>query len=231
MRRPLLYGSLAGALLLALALTAARRAGLVEATLPLPAGQGAWLASRAAALTAYLALTIEMALGLFLSTGLADRWIARARSVELHQWLSRASLALIAGHAGALLADRVVPFDLLDVTVPFLAPYRRLAVGLGIASAWLVVALHASFALRGRLGPRLWRSLHYASFAVFALATAHGVLAGTDSRQAAPRALYLGSGALVGLLLVWRILASVVRPGSATSSGAKPPHGADTQRA
>lgn len=231
MRRPLLLGSLAGALVLALALSIARRAGLVEVTLPLPAGQGAWLASRAAALTAYLALTLEMALGLFLSTGIADRWIARARSVELHQWLSSATLALIAGHAGALLADRVVPFDLLDVTIPFLAPYRRLAVGLGIATGWLVVAVHASFALRSRLGPRLWRSLHFASFGVYALATAHGVLAGTDSRQGAPRALYLGSGALVGLLLLWRILASVVRPGPAAPLGARRPDGAGTQRA
>jgi predicted ferric reductase len=231
MRRPLLLGALAGALVLALALSVARRAGLVEATIPLPAGQGAWLASRAAALTAYLALTIEMALGLFLSTGLADRWIARARSVELHRWLSIASLALIAGHAGALLADRVVPFDLLDVSIPFLAPYRRLAVGLGVAAGWLVLALHASFALRSRLGPRLWRSLHFASFAVYVMATVHGVLAGTDARQGAPRALYLGSGALVGLLLLWRILASVARRGPSTSSVTTGSHGADTLRA
>jgi predicted ferric reductase len=218
MRRPVLIGALAGAFVLAIALSIARRAGLVTATLPLPMGHGAWLASRAAALTAYLALTLEMALGLFLSTGLADRWIARARSVELHQWLSIATMVLIAGHAGALLADRVVPFDVLDVIVPFLASYRRLAVGLGVASGWLVLIVHASFALRGRLGPRAWRSLHYASFAIYALVTAHGVLAGTDSRHGAARVLYLGSAALVGLLLLWRILATAARRGAAAST-------------
>lgn len=167
-------------------------------------GPGAWLASRAAGLTAYLALTLEIALGLFLSTGVADAWMARARSMELHRWLSRGSLALVAAHASALLLDRAVRFDLVDMLVPFVSGYRPFAVGLGVLGAWLAWGVHVSFSLRDRLGQRLWRALHYSSFGVYALATAHGLLAGSDGGRAGVGALYLGSAALVGALLVAR---------------------------
>lgn len=164
-------------------------------------GPGAWLASRAGGVTAYVALTIEIAFGMFLSTGVADRWIARARSIELHRWLSRGALLLVIGHAAALLFDRVQPFDLVDLVVPFAAPYRTFAVGLGVVAMWLLWLVHVSFGLRQRLGQRLWRTLHYASFGVFGLATAHGALAGTDEL----RVLHLASGALVTLLIFVRM--------------------------
>lgn len=164
-------------------------------------GPGAWLASRAGGITAYVAMTLEIVLGLFLSTGIADAWIARARSIELHRWLSRGVLALVIGHAGALLLDRVQPFGLVDVLVPFVAPYRTFAVGLGVIALWTLWIVHVSFGLRARLGQRLWRALHFASFGVFVLATAHGALAGTDGL----RALYLAAGGVVSALTLVRI--------------------------
>lgn len=171
-------------------------------------GPGAWLSSRAGGVTAYVALTIEIAFGMFLSTGVADRWIARARTIELHRWLSRGTLLLVIGHAAALLADRVQPFDLVDVLVPFAAPYRTFAVGLGVLAMWLLWMVHVSFAFRQRLGQRVWRALHFASFGVFGLATAHGALAGTDDL----RVLYLASGALVALLILVRMARATKSP-------------------
>lgn len=165
-------------------------------------GPGAWLASRAGGITAYVALSLEIALGLFLSTGAADRWIARARSVELHAWLSRGTLLLVAAHASALLLDRVQPFGLVDLLVPFAAPHRTVAVAFGIVATWVAWLVHLSFALRHRLGQRLWRALHYASFGVYALATAHGVLAGSDSIPW----LYLGSASAIAVLLGLRVV-------------------------
>lgn len=165
-------------------------------------GPGAWLASRAGGVTAYVALSIEIAFGMFLSTGVADRWIARARSIELHTWLSRSTLLLVVAHASALLLDRVQPFGILELVVPFAAPHRTVAVALGILATWLAWLVHLSFSLRKRLGQRVWRALHYASFGVYALATAHGVLAGSDSIPF----LYLGSAAVIVSLLGFRVV-------------------------
>lgn len=209
MHKHLIRGLVIGLGLALLVAAIAARVGRPIASPPLPEGSGAWLAARAGGLTAYLALSLEIVFGLFLSTGVADRWIARGRAVELHQWLSLATLGLVAGHAGVLLLDRFVGFDALDLVVPFLARFpseeRRVGVGLGVLGGWIMLLVHASFALRARLGARAWRLMHYAAFVAFGLATAHGATAGTDASQPPARALYLGMAALVGLLLLARL--------------------------
>ena len=211
MNRPILGGFVGGALALALLATVGARAGVVAFPLDRPEGPALWLASRAAGITAYLALTLDVVFGLFLSSSMADGWIARARSVEVHRWLSSVVLTLTAAHAIALLGDRVVRFDLLDVLVPFLAPYRPFAVGLGVVAAYAAVVLHGSFALRSRLGPRVWRALHHLSFALYALATAHGLTAGSDAHLPWLRALHLASVGIVLPLTAHRVLAGWTR--------------------
>ncbi len=197
-------GVLAGLAVLALAGTAGARLGWVALPIERPAGHAFWQVSRAAGFAAYAALTLEMLLGLFLSTDLADRWIARARTIELHRWLSATALALTFTHAAALLGDRYIRFDALDVLVPFLAPYRSIAVGLGVLAAWAAVIVHVSFELRTRIGQRAWRALHGVSFFLYLGATAHGLLAGTDSGLPWIRGVYAASAALVLWLTLYR---------------------------
>ncbi len=200
MRRPIVLGIVVALALLVLGDAIAARAGLVGAGLSRSAGPWFWVASRAAGVTAFVALTLDVTFGLFLSTGLADAWIARARSVEIHRWLSASALSLAGLHAVALVGDSFVRFDLLDAIVPFISSYRPLAVGLGVLALWLAWAVHASFSVRRRIGVARWRLLHYASFGVFALACAHGLLAGHDAWM---RSVYLVAiGAVAALLLV-----------------------------
>lgn len=170
-----------------------------------------WMASRAAGFTAYVALSLEVALGLLVSTGALDRLLARARIVELHQWLSSATLLLVAAHALVLLGDGFAGLDALDLTIPFLAPVARLPTALSVLSAWILVGLHASYAMRGRLGARTWRKLHYASFGLYALATIHGIAAGTDVARPWAITIDAGSGLVVGALLIARIRQSMAR--------------------
>src|SRR6478752_6381073 len=54
---------------------------------------------------------------------------------------------------------------------------------LGVVAAQLAGLVVLSFPLRKRIGVRTWRRLHFATFAIFALATAHGLAAGSDSSQ------------------------------------------------
>ena len=85
--------------------------------------------------------------------------------------------------------------------VPFTASYRPLWTGLGVVAMELLVALAITNRLRHRLPYRVWRRLHYASFAVWLAATAHGVMSGTDRDQAWLRTLYvLAVMAVVGSL-------------------------------
>lgn len=215
MRRTLALGFALGVLALLLLDALVTRSGLAAGAVPKAAGSSLWITSRAAGVTAFLALSLDVALGLLLSTGVADRVIPRARSLEAHRWLSAATLAMTAAHAVALLGDRFIRFDVLDLTIPFLSAYRPFAVGLGLVAAYVALAVHQSFAWRKRLGVKVWRSLHYASFAAYAAALLHGLLAGTDAR--ALSVLYLASSVVIGTLVLYRVASARGRPAAARS--------------
>lgn len=211
MIRPIGLGLLLGIALVAIADAAAARIGLVTGAIPTLAGPALWITSRAAGVTAFLAVTLDVLFGLFVSTGAVDRLLPRARVTEIHRWLSTVALALTATHALALLGDRFVRFDALAVALPFLSAYRPAAVALGVLAAWGALVVHLSFSLRRRMGTRAWRRLHYLSFAVFAAALTHGLVAGSDSRRPAMAALYASAAVLVALLTGVRVLMGIRR--------------------
>jgi len=196
-------GVLIGVIAIALLGAIASRAGWIDTDLPRSHGRGAWMLSRATGLTAFVALALDVIAGLLVSTRAADRWIPRKETVDLHGWLSPIALALIACHALTLVADDYIRFDLIDVLVPFASPYRPVAVGIGVLAAYAAVVVHVSFGLRKRIGPKVWRKLHYLSFVVFTAAAVHAILAGTDAAR--PAIVALGATPLaivVGLLAV-----------------------------
>ncbi len=152
------------------------------ASLPRAAGPHAWFLTRATGITALVALSLDVALGLLMSTRrTGGTSLSRGDIVALHQWLSPIALALVAGHAGVLLLDGYIGFDAVDVVVPFAARWRPFAIGLGTIAAYLAFVVHASFGFRKRIGTRWWRRVHYASFVAFTAAVGHALLAGTDT--------------------------------------------------
>jgi thiamine biosynthesis lipoprotein len=221
MRRAMSWGALLGLFLLLLLDAWLSRAGLADSALWRAEGAGPWLVSRSAGLTAYFALTLEVLFGLLVSTGAADALFPRARALEVHQWLSSASLALVLMHALALLGDGFAGLDAIDLAVPFAASLSRFATGLGVISAYLMLMLHVSFAWRGKLGARTWRRLHYVSFALYLGATIHGLVAGTDASSAFAQALYTLSLVSVLSLLLVRIAQAMTKHTQRTSSRAR----------
>jgi DMSO/TMAO reductase YedYZ heme-binding membrane subunit len=104
-----------------------------------------------------------------------------------------------------------VQIGLGALLVPGLSSYRPLAVGLGVVAAELAVLIAVSFPLRQRIGFRNWRRLHWTTYGVFGLATAHGLAAGTDSSRPWAFALYLAAVFAVTAATAWRAFASSTR--------------------
>lgn len=204
MRRRIALGIALGGVLLIVLDAVAVRLGLAAGAIPKLAGTSLWVTSRAAGATAFLALTLDVIFGLLVSTGAADRLVPRARSVDVHRWLSTVALALTGVHAIALIGDRFVRFDVLDLLVPFLSSYRSVAVALGVLATYGTLLVHLSFSWRRRIGGKTWRKLHYLSFFVFAAALLHGLLAGSDSSSPGMQALYISSLSVVGALGIYR---------------------------
>lgn len=178
--RDALKGAFVGLFLLALFGAIATRSGWIEPSVPRPLGTGAWLVSRATGLLAYVVLSIDVIVGLLVSTRSADMAVPRGHLIDLHGWLSPLALALVLAHGGVLLADNYVRFDIIDLLVPFASERWPLAVGIGVLAGYLVLVVHASFGLRKRIGTAMWRRLHYLSFVAFVLVTVHALAVGTD---------------------------------------------------
>jgi methionine sulfoxide reductase heme-binding subunit len=165
-----------------------------------------WFLARASGLAAYAILTASVLAGLVLKARPLGRSVSPALIVDIHRFLALLGLGALAIHGIALVLDDAVDIGLAALLVPGAAPYRPLATALGVLAAELMVLVYVSFPLRRRIGAKAWRALHWFTYLVFALATLHGLAAGTDSGRTWTLALY---GAAVGAVLAavaWRLL-------------------------
>ena len=160
-----------------------------------------WVLIRATGITAWCALTAVLIAGL-VATVRRNRGVASPRSVLLHRRLVSLALSLLAVHAALLLVDTYEPFTVVQVLVPFTASWRPLPVALGIAALWLILAVWLLGRLRGRYSRRWFPRAHVCAYAAWPLATAHYVLAGTDTLMWwSMTILIAGTGGVVAALL------------------------------
>ena len=172
-----------------------------------------WILARATGLAAYALLTSSVLAGIVLKARPFGRALRPASVTDLHRFLAFLGLGLVAMHGTALVLDSTVQISPAALLVPGLAPYRPLWTALGAVAAELMLLVYVSFALRRRIGARAWRRLHWFTYAVFGLATAHGLAAGTDSGRPWALALYgAATGAVLGAV-GWRALVPAAKGG------------------
>jgi len=163
-----------------------------------------WYAARASGVAAYVVLSLVVCLGLTLGGKAQSRRWPRFSVEEIHRFGGLLVGSLIGVHVLAIAADSFLPFSLTQLLVPFTSTYRPLWTGLGIAAAELLVALAITNHYRKRMPYRFWRKAHYLNFAVWGLASVHGVMSGTDRGATWLALIYGVSVASVVTLLVWR---------------------------
>lgn len=169
-----------------------------------------WYLSRGSAFVAMSLLWVSMALGLGITNKLARLWPGAPAAFAIHEYVSLLGLSFTIFHALVLLGDHYIKFSLVQIVVPFsTASYRPLWVGLGQVGfyVWLLVAL--SFYVRSKIGPKLWRAIHYVSFLCFCAAMYHGISSGTDTKEFWAQAYYWLTGGSLLFLLVHRIIVSI----------------------
>ncbi len=164
-----------------------------------------WYLSRAAGFTAYLLLFASVALGIAVSTHAGKRLFGQFALFDVHRFLSVLALAFAFFHVYVLLGDGYLNYNPWQLTLPFLSPYRVLAVAVGSFAMYTLMLIVISFYVRQFIGYRAWRALHFLTFAMYAAVTLHGITAGTDTTQAWARALYVITGLIVLGLLAYRL--------------------------
>ena len=156
-----------------------------------------WYAARAGGVVAYLLVSASVLAGILLAGKKRVPGLPRFAVEDVHRFLGLLAAVFIAIHVGSVALDTVVPFSLTQLVVPFTAGYRPLATGLGVVALELLLAVSVTNRLRSRLPYRVWRRAHYATLAVWLLATVHGILSGTDRDQTWLLWLYALTVALV----------------------------------
>jgi hypothetical protein len=168
-----------------------------------------WDTARIAGMLGFVLLTASVALGLLLSLKVRSRSWPRFVTDGLHRHLTLLAIIFTAIHTLAVWLDPFTAFAPAEVFLPFATHYRPLWIGLGIVAAYLLVAVWASEWIRPRIGYAWWRRLHYVSFALFAVATLHGIGSGSDTATSWGFAIYAAGVGAVVLLLAWRLWVAV----------------------
>ena len=173
-----------------------------------------WVTSRAAGTTAMVLASVSVGVGLTMGGKLIRRNGPERRS--LHEILSLSTIVAIAVHGLALLGDTWLSPSVLDITVPFHAPFETPAVAVGIVAGWGMIALGLSYYARGWIGTRRWKVIHRFTALAWLLGLVHCFTAGTDAGKAWFIALTVGTAAPALVLLAVRHL----RPGASRPSPA-----------
>ena len=163
-----------------------------------------WIVARATGFVAFGLIGCSMIVGLLVRTRGKLGSVKDSGMVDLHRHLSLLALVAVAVHGTALLLDTTIDITPLALVVPGLVPYRPIWTGLGVVAAELALLIHLSFRLRMRIGHRIWRRLHWLTYAVFTLGAVHGITSGTDSGSTWAIALYGGAVGAVAGLTGWR---------------------------
>lgn len=174
-----------------------------------------WYMARAGGMVAYLLMWFSVVWGLVLSTKVSGKIIPMPLAYGLHEFLSILAVTFAALHAVVLLGDEYIKFNIFHLLVPFTAPYEPLWTGLGSIALYLSVALTASFYVRKHIGQKLWRKLHYLTFAAYLLALAHAIMAGSDSGAIVSVLLYWSTGFVSLFLVYYRLFTLKAKPARA----------------
>ena len=169
--------------------------------------QWLWFLSRGSGLVLLLLFTAVVVLGAATAAGRPTRRWPRFVSAELHRTLSLFAVSLLILHVVTAIADRYVTIGWTATMIPFLSPYRTVAVGLGTLAVDIAAAVLATSVFRHRLGLRVWRAVHWLGYLAFPLAFWHALRAGTDLRTGWVAAAIWGSAAAVVVAVAGRLTA------------------------
>jgi sulfoxide reductase heme-binding subunit YedZ len=137
---------------------------------------------------------------------------------------------MLALHVITAIADPYVSIGWAATLLPFLSPYRTVAIGLGTLAVDFGAAVLLTSMLRHRLGLRAWRAVHWLAYLAWPAAFGHALSAGGDLRTGWVAAAVWGSAAAaVGAVTVRLTVAAATRLATWTRRAPSPPPGAQRE--
>ena len=158
-----------------------------------------WYVARSSGIIALVILTASVVWGLLYSTRILNGRPTPKWLLDLHRFLGGLAVTFTVVHLAGLVADSYAHFGMSELFVPLASEWKPGPVAWGVVGLYLLVAIEGTSLLMKRLPRKLWRFIHFGSYALFWMAIVHGATAGTD----AGNPLYLGATIVVVLFVVF----------------------------
>ncbi len=178
-----------------------------------------WYVTRGTAFVSLVLLTLSVAGGVLTAVRWRGEGWPRFVVQQLHRNGSLVAVAFLAIHIVTAVVDPFAKLKVTDAVIPFTSSYRPFWLGLGVVAMELVVALTLTSLVRGRIGFRTWRVIHWLAYASWPIALVHGLGTGTDARTAWGVGLDLVCIGVVLVALLWRVSDGWPRAAPVRSAG------------
>lgn len=164
-----------------------------------------WAFGRASGVVALILFTITLILGIVTRSGRPLPGMPRFSVSLVHRNVSLVAVVFLVLHVGTLMLDSYAKLGPIDVVVPFLGSFKPFWQGLGTVAFDLVLAVVITGLLRRRIGQRVFRFVHWFTYAMWPIAVVHAIGNGTNGTSGWFLALAAASAILVVAAAVWRL--------------------------
>lgn len=174
-----------------------------------------WYVTRASGIVAGVSLIALLISGIGSVTGHFFRFLEPLTAWATHRAIGITFIISVFIHLIALLFDTFVPFNIIDLLVPWAAEYKPVTiagvhlgstyVALGVLALYGSVIVVATSLLWVDKKPHVWKLLHYISYAILVAVFVHALFLGTDTGRGLGRLLWVGSGVVVSIAIIVRI--------------------------
>jgi len=164
-----------------------------------------WYTTRGAGAVTLILLSAVVVLGILSTLRVQSQSWPRFLTTGLHRNLALMTLVFLAVHIFTAVVDPFTNLGWSAALIPFTSYYRTVWLGLGVISFELLLAIVVTSLIRGFLGHRAWRAIHWLTYAAWPVGFLHGAGTGTDTWSAWMLAMTAGCVAAVGVAIVLRL--------------------------
>jgi predicted ferric reductase len=171
-----------------------------------------WYTTRGAGAITIVLLSCVVVLGIISTLRMQSPAWPRFLTTGLHRNLALMTLAFLALHIVTAVVDPFTNLGWAAALVPFSSSYRTLWLGLGVIAFQLLTAILITSLVRGLLGHRTWRAIHWLTYAAWPIGIIHGLGTGTDTWSAWMLAITAACVAAVGMAVIVRLTTGSTDP-------------------
>jgi predicted ferric reductase len=169
-----------------------------------------WYVSRATGVVAWALLALAVLWGLALSTRALGRKSPAPWLLDVHRFLGGLAVIFTIVHFVTLSFDPWMTseygYSITQAFIPFASEWKPVPMAWGIVAFYLLLAVEFTSLIKNRLPQKFWRGVHLSSYALYAMATIHLLMAGSDSQNPLLRWSVLATVGAVVFFTVYRIV-------------------------